>query len=62
MMIFDLLQTSFLREQHDLLVRVSNERVALDAERSEFASQRNVDLRRIREEAMALQVWRGEAH
>ncbi|GMT36399.1 hypothetical protein PFISCL1PPCAC_27696, partial [Pristionchus fissidentatus] len=47
---------SFLREQHDLLVRVSNERIALDGERNEFTTQRNGDLRRIREEAKALEL------
>lgn len=44
----------FLKEQHDLLFRVINEKSLLDEERNSFFVQRNADITRIKEEAQKL--------
>ncbi|CAJ0566595.1 unnamed protein product, partial [Mesorhabditis spiculigera] len=46
---------SFLKEQHDLLIRVSNEKEGLDRELQQFHVKRTADVRRLKEEATQLQ-------
>ena len=48
-------QTDFIAKEHDLLVRVVNERETLNEERRLFQRQRNGDIVRMREEAAHLE-------
>ena len=45
------LQAEFLSKEHDLLVRVVNEKSLLEVARRDFERQRNADIVRLREEA-----------
>lgn len=53
---FDEKMNNFYSEQHDLLVRVNIERQTMENERSEFSTKRNLDIRRLRDEANKLDI------
>uniref|UniRef100_A0A914Y580 Uncharacterized protein n=1 Tax=Panagrolaimus superbus TaxID=310955 RepID=A0A914Y580_9BILA len=52
----DDLKSEFLKKEHDLLVRVVNERSTLQQQQREFELQRNADIIRLRKEAEELEV------
>uniref|UniRef100_A0AC34G5L0 Uncharacterized protein n=1 Tax=Panagrolaimus sp. ES5 TaxID=591445 RepID=A0AC34G5L0_9BILA len=52
----DDLKSEFLKKEHDLLVRVVNERSILQQQQREFELQRNADIIRLRKEAEELEV------
>jgi len=53
----DRLKTSFLSSEHDLLLRVVNERALLEQQRRSFERQRNSDVARLRHEAENLERY-----
>lgn len=52
----DELKSEFLKKEHDLLVRVVNERTMLQQNQKEFEVQRNADIIRLRKEAEELEI------
>lgn len=49
-----LLQSNFLRDQHDLIMRVMAAKSSLEAEKSAFDAQRQQDVARLKTEAEQL--------
>ena len=49
-------KSEFLKKEHDLLVRVVNERTILEQKERQFEVQRNADIIRIRKEAEELEA------
>uniref|UniRef100_A0A0N5A0F5 TACC_C domain-containing protein n=1 Tax=Parastrongyloides trichosuri TaxID=131310 RepID=A0A0N5A0F5_PARTI len=54
------LKTNFLTKQHDLLVRVMNERAFIEEESQKFQMQKSMDISRIRLEAETLEKYARE--
>ncbi|CEF60702.1 Hypothetical protein SRAE_X000243500 [Strongyloides ratti] len=54
------LKTNFLTKQHDLLVRVMNERSYIEEENQKFQMQKSMDISRIRSEAETLEKYARE--
>ena len=51
-------KAEFLRREHDLLVRVLNERALLEQERREFIRQRDADVSRLRLMKIIKNYWK----
>uniref|UniRef100_A0A0N5BVJ8 TACC_C domain-containing protein n=1 Tax=Strongyloides papillosus TaxID=174720 RepID=A0A0N5BVJ8_STREA len=54
------LKTNFLTKQHDLLIRVMNERAFIEEENQKFQMQKSMDITRIRSEAETLEKYARE--